>query len=83
MIEENCKENLTSKGAYIIRKEKGKLEDVKEELREKIADKNYSDNSNTIEAKALKELREKYEFPFVDSDLKGDYERYVNYTVNQ
>ena len=62
--------------------EKKSLEDAKEEIKEKLADKKVSEDS-TIAVTAMDKLREKYGMKIVDSSLSERYKRYINYQLNQ
>lgn len=70
----------TEFGYHIIyktnQKEKPKFDDVKDEIKEKIASEMLSSDS-TLYAKSLVALREKYEMTIKDSVLKSGYESLV------
>ena len=76
----------TEYGYHLIyvydQKEKASLEDAKAEITTTLAKKKVEEDT-TMEAKALKELREKYEVKFYDSELQEKYQRYINYMINQ
>ena len=59
-------------------KEKAKLEDVKDTILDKLAEKYISDN-NDSSIKAMQELRKEYEMDIIDSDI---HDNYVNYIQN-
>lgn len=70
----------TEYGYHIIyktnQKEKEALEDIKDEIEEKIASEMLSSDS-TLYAKSLIELRNKYEMSIVDSELKNGYDSQI------
>lgn len=70
----------TSYGYHIIyrfgQKEKPKLEDVKDDVIEKIAS-NKDSKDSTLYDKALIELREEYKINFFDTQFKSQYDAYV------
>lgn len=70
----------TKFGYHIIlktaQKDKPALEEVKEDIIEKIAEEKLS-KDETLEVKALVELRKKYDIKIQDKNLKDQYESYV------
>ena len=76
----------TEYGYHLIyvydQKEKASLEDAKAEITTTLAKKKVEEDT-TMEAKALRDLREKYEVKFYDSELQEKYQRYINYMINQ
>lgn len=62
--------------------EKKSLDDSKEEIKEKLADKKVSEDS-TIAVTAMDKLRDKYGMKIIDSNLAERYKRYINYQLNQ
>ena len=76
----------TEYGYHLIyvydQKEKASLEDAKAEITTTLAKKKVEEDT-TMEAKALRDLREKYEVKFYDSELQEKYQRYINYMNNQ
>jgi len=71
----------TQFGYHIIYKEKqeekGKLEDLKESIKDTIAE-DKAQNTTNIEAFALDYLREKYKLEIFDPELKIRYDNYLN-----
>ena len=76
----------TEYGYHLIyvydQKDKDSLEDARETILEELAQEKVDDTDSKMEVKALKKLREDYNVTFYDSDLQGDYERYINYMLN-
>ncbi|MBQ3141917.1 MAG: peptidylprolyl isomerase [Bacilli bacterium] len=72
----------SSFGYHIIyktnQKDKPSLKDAKETIIETISKELIETDSTTIYFDALKDLREKNKLNFVDSDLKNDYDEYLN-----
>jgi foldase protein PrsA len=62
--------------------EKKSLDDVKEEIKTKLAEKKV-ENDSTISITAMDKLREKYGMKIIDSELSERYKRYINYQLNQ
>ena len=81
-VGEYSKEPVKSQfGYHIIYKEKqdekGKLEDLKDSIKQAIADDKVANTTN-IEAFALEQLRIKYELEIFDPELKIRYDNYLN-----
>jgi len=62
-------------------KEKAKLDDVKDTIVEKLATDYLSKNS-VAQVKALQEIRKKYNFEIVDSDLKSRYAKNIQNQIS-
>jgi foldase protein PrsA len=71
----------TSFGYHIIykteQKEKGKLKDLKDDIKGILADEKVKNTTN-IEAYAMEALREKYELKIYDAQLKIQYDDYMS-----
>ena len=85
-VNEYTKEPVkTSYGYHIILKtkeyDKDKLENVKEEIIETLANK-LLENDKTISITALKELRKDKGMKIEDSELKSAYNKYMNSLYN-
>lgn len=77
---------LTSYGYHIVykidQKEKPKLDDVRDDIKDILADKK-KDNDSNLYYKALIAMREEAGLKFVDSKFEKEYKKYVNsYTKN-
>ena len=57
-------------------KEKASLEEVKDTILDKLAEKYITDNSDAS-IKAMQELRKEYEMDIIDSDIHEDYVNYI------
>ena len=75
----------TEYGYHIIyrikQKDKPKLSKVKDDIIDKIVDKKLEED-NTLQTKALVELRKKYNFKISDSDLQKSYNKSVDNALN-
>lgn len=75
----------TSYGYHIIlkldEKEKAKLEDMEEKIKDTLANELLSTDKN-VSINALVELRKKHGVEFHDTDLKDAYNKYINYLLN-
>lgn len=85
-VDEYTKEPVkTSYGYHIIKKtkehEKAKLEDVKEEIIETLANESI-EKDQTISITALKELRKNKGMKIEDSELQSSYNKYMNSLYN-
>lgn len=71
----------TTKGYEIVyvtnEKEKKKLEDIKDEIIEKIA-QNKIDDDAKVQVDAVKEIRSKYGMEIIDDEISQDYNKYMN-----
>lgn len=81
-VGEYSKEPVKSQFGYHIiykekQEEKGKLEDLKESIKDAIA-KDKVTNTTNIEAFALDQLRTKYKLEIFDPELKIRYDNYMN-----
>lgn len=81
-VNEYSKEPVESEhGYHIILKtkeyDKEKLEDVKDEIIEQLADEKLK-NDATISIDALSNIRKKYEFEITDDELASQYRKYMN-----
>ena len=76
----------TTLGYHIIlrtnQKEKQKLEDAKETIVKKLADEK-KENDQTIQVKAMQELRKEYDIEIQDTELKEQYARYIQNSLQQ
>ncbi len=76
----------TTYGYHVIlkldEKEKDTLENLTDSIKEKLGNKLIEDDE-TMEIKALVELRKKHEIAFEDDKLKEQYNRYVNNMLNK
>ena len=63
-------------------KEKEAKNDIIDEIKDEIADKKANEDS-TLSANAMIELRKKYGVDIKDSELNDQYNKYMNYLVNQ
>lgn len=76
----------TSYGYHIIykieQKEKSKYEDIKDSIKDTLADDYISENK-TAEVNAMIELRKQYGVKIDDDSLQKSYDRYMNYLINQ
>jgi len=61
--------------------EKKSLDDSKEDIKTKLAEKKISEDS-TISVTAMDKLREKYGMKIIDSTIEERYKRYINYQLN-
>lgn len=83
-VDAYTKEPVESEYGYHIilktgQKEKPKLEDVKDDIIEKLADeKKEQDTENALANKALIALREEYGIEIQDKELKKQYKTFVN-----
>lgn len=85
-IDEYTKEPIkTSYGYHIIKKtkeyEKDKLENVKEEIKDTLANELINSNA-TVSITALSELRKDKGMNIEDSELKSSYNKYINSLYN-
>lgn len=83
---EFSKEIITTELGYhvILRvdtKDKAPLEDVKDSIIEKLADK-YLENNKVANIKALQQVRKDYGVEFVDTELKSQYAKYIQNTIS-
>lgn len=62
-------------------KEKAKLEDIKDDIVEKLAEK-YLTKHQIASVKALQELRKEYKFEIVDTELQSQYAKYIQDSLN-
>ena len=81
-VNEYTKEPVKTKYGYHIilktdQKEKPALNDIKDKIRETLADELIS-NTENISAFALEWIREKYNLKIYDSELKIKYDHYMN-----
>lgn len=81
-VGEYSKEPVKSQFGYHIiykekQEEKGKLNDVKDSIKDIIANDKVANTTN-IEAFALDELRTKYKLEIYDAELKIRYDNYIN-----
>ena len=60
----------------VSEKEKPSLDTAKEDIRKKLAEQALSSNA-TLQYKALKELREKYNISFNDSEVGKSYNEFL------
>lgn len=76
----------TEYGYHIIyrikQKDKPKLNKVKDDIIDKIVDKKIQDDQ-TLQTKALVELRKKYNLDITDSDLKKSYNKSIESALNK
>ena len=76
----------TTYGYHLIikldEKEKDTLDNLKDNIKETLAEKLIEDDSTT-EVNAMVELRKKYGASFQDSKLEEQYNRYINSLLNQ
>ena len=76
----------TSYGYHIIykvdEKEKDALDDVREDIEDKLAEEKLSDDAS-LSVNALIELRDTYGVTWYDSELEDAYNKYMNYLINQ
>ncbi len=76
----------TELGYHVIlredQKEKAAFDDVKDSVKQKLADNLMSEDA-TINTKAMQELRKEYEFNIVDSDLQSQYAKYIQSALSQ
>ena len=76
----------TQYGYHLIyvydQKEKGKLEDVKNDMIEQVAKKKVDEDKTKLQTKALENLRKENNFELFDSELSKQYGRYINYMLN-
>ena len=63
-------------------KEKASLEDVKDTILDKLAEKYISDNSDAS-IKAMQELRKEYNMDIVDDDIHTQYVNYIQNSLSQ
>ena len=61
--------------------EKKSLDDAKEDIKTKLAEKKVSEDS-TLSVTAMDKLREKYGMKIVDSEINEKYKKYINYQLN-
>lgn len=66
----------------IDEKEKEAKKDILDEIKDKIADQKASEDS-TLAVNAMIELRKKYGVDIKDSELNDQYNKYMNYLLNQ
>lgn len=86
-VNEYTKEPVKSQfGYHIILKtkehDKAKLEDVKEEIIETLAQEKLS-TDKTISIDALSNIRKKYDFNITDDELASQYRKYMNNLLQQ
>lgn len=78
-----CKSSF---GYHVILKtgevDKKSMDDAKEEILTKLASEKTADD-NTIQTKAMVNLRNKYGLTINDSEIKNYYDRYINRQLNQ
>ena len=76
----------TSLGYHIIlrtnQKAKSKLEDVKKTIIEKLANEK-KENDQTMSTKAMQELRKEYDIEIQDTELKDQYAKYIQNSLQQ
>lgn len=80
------KEPVKSQYGYHIilkekEKEKPKLKDVKKEIKEKLATEKL-ENSTTLRYEALRDYRKERGLKFTDSELKKEYNKYMDRLIN-
>ena len=63
-------------------KEKASLEDVRDTILDKLAEKYLTDNSDAS-IKAMQELRKEYEMDIVDSEIHESYVNYIQNSLNK
>ena len=84
-VDEYTKEPIkTEYGYHIIlktgEKDKPKLEEVKDDIKEKLKDQKLNDNS-ALYYETLVKVREKHEISWNDSTLKSAYDKYMNQLI--
>ena len=62
-------------------KEKASLEDVKDSIVDKLAEK-YIEENPVVQVKALQELRKDYDLEIVDTDLQSKYAAYIQNQIS-
>lgn len=76
----------TTYGYHVIlkvdEKEKDTLENLKDKIKETLANKKIEKDS-TMAVNAMVELRKEYGVTFNDSDIESAYNKYINYLINQ
>lgn len=76
----------TELGYHVIlredQKEKAAFDDVKDTIRETLANNLLSEDA-TISTKAMQELRKEYGFEIVDSEIQSQYAKYIQNALSQ